>query len=118
MIKNNILFIICLDHMDTISIRKEPVGIVGQIIPWNYPFLMLAWKWAPALATGCTMILKPAHQTPLTALYAAALTKEAGFPAGVINVIPGYGMNVGTAISEHPEIHKIAFTGSTTVFIK
>ncbi|KYM85210.1 Retinal dehydrogenase 1 [Atta colombica] len=95
--------------------RKEPVGIVGQIIPWNYPFMMLAWKWAPALATGCTLILKPAEQTPLTALYAAALAKEAGFPAGVINVIPGYGPTAGAAIAEHPEIHKVAFTGSTEV---
>ncbi|KAG5336686.1 AL1A1 dehydrogenase, partial [Acromyrmex charruanus] len=94
--------------------RKEPVGIVGQIIPWNYPFMMLTWKWAPALATGCTLILKPAEQTPLTALYAAALAKEAGFPAGVINVIPGYGPT-GAAIAEHPEIHKIAFTGSSEV---
>ncbi|KYM98179.1 PREDICTED: retinal dehydrogenase 1 [Cyphomyrmex costatus] len=95
--------------------RKEPVGIVGQIIPWNYPFLMLIWKWAPALATGCTLILKPAEQTPLTALYAAALAKEAGFPAGVINVIPGYGPTAGAAIAEHPEIQKVAFTGSTEV---
>jgi len=97
--------------------RKEPVGVVGQIIPWNYPFLMLIWKWGPALATGCTLILKPAEQTPLTALYAAALAKEAGFPAGVINVIPGYGPTAGAAIAEHPEIRKVAFTGSTEVFI-
>ncbi|XP_025990047.1 retinal dehydrogenase 1 [Solenopsis invicta] len=95
--------------------RKEPIGIVGQIIPWNYPFMMLAWKWGPALATGCTLILKPAEQTPLTALYAAALAKEAGFPAGVINVIPGYGPTAGAAIAEHPEIQKVAFTGSTEV---
>nr|CAI5847542.1 unnamed protein product [Callosobruchus analis] len=69
--------------------RKEPVGVVGQIIPWNYPLLMLSWKWGPALAAGCTIVLKPAEQTPLTALAIAALTKEAGFPPGVINVIPG-----------------------------
>lgn len=95
--------------------RKEPVGVVGQIIPWNYPFLMLAWKWSPALATGCTIVLKPAEQTPLSALYAAALAKEAGFPPGVINVITGYGPTAGAAIAEHPEINKIAFTGSTEV---
>ncbi|KAL0121830.1 hypothetical protein PUN28_006946 [Cardiocondyla obscurior] len=95
--------------------RKEPVGVVGQIIPWNYPFLMLIWKWGPALATGCTLILKPAEQTPLSALYTAALAKEAGFPAGVINVIPGYGPTAGAAIAEHPEIRKVAFTGSTEV---
>ncbi|XP_031364257.1 retinal dehydrogenase 1 [Apis dorsata] len=95
--------------------RKEPIGVVGQIIPWNYPFLMLAWKWGPALATGCTIVLKPAEQTPLSALYAAALTKEAGFPPGVINVITGYGPTAGAAIAEHPEINKIAFTGSTEV---
>lgn len=95
--------------------RKEPVGIVGQIIPWNYPFMMLAWKWGPALATGCTLILKPAEQTPLSALYGAALAKEAGFPPGVINVIPGYGLTAGAAIAEHPDIRKVAFTGSTEV---
>lgn len=76
---------------------------------------MLAWKWSPALATGCTIVLKPAKQTPLSALYAAALAKEAGFPPGVINVITGYGPTAGAAIAEHPEINKIAFTGSTEV---
>ncbi|KAK1129216.1 Aldehyde dehydrogenase X, mitochondrial [Melipona bicolor] len=95
--------------------RKEPVGVVGQIIPWNYPFLMLAWKWGPALATGCTIVLKPAEQTPLTALYAAALAKEAGFPPGVVNVITGYGPTAGAAIAEHSGIQKVAFTGSTEV---
>lgn len=95
--------------------RKEPVGVVGQIIPWNYPFLMLAWKWGPALATGCTIVLKPAEQTPLSALYAAALAKEAGFPPGVINVITGYGPTAGAAIAEHSGIQKVAFTGSTEV---
>ena len=69
--------------------RKEPVGVVGSIIPWNYPILMAAWKLGPALATGCTIVLKPAEQTPLTALYIASLIKEAGFPAGVVNVVPG-----------------------------
>ncbi|XP_055617236.1 retinal dehydrogenase 2-like [Toxorhynchites rutilus septentrionalis] len=93
-------------------IRKEPVGVVGQIIPWNYPVLMLTWKWAPALAVGCTLVLKPAEQTPLTALYMAALSKEAGFPDGVINVVNGFGPTVGAAIVNHPDIRKVAFTGS------
>jgi len=95
--------------------RREPIGVVGQIIPWNYPLLMLAWKWGPALTTGCTLILKPAEQTPLSALHTAALSKEAGFPDGVINVIPGYGPTAGHAISSHPEIRKVAFTGSLEV---
>lgn len=95
--------------------KKEPVGVVGQIIPWNYPLMMVAWKWAPALAAGCTLVLKPAEQTPLTALYAAALIKEAGFPAGVVNVVPGYGPTAGAAVAEHPEIRKVAFTGSTEI---
>ncbi|XP_055585639.1 aldehyde dehydrogenase X, mitochondrial [Uranotaenia lowii] len=93
-------------------IRKEPIGVVGQIIPWNYPVLMLTWKWAPALAVGCTLVLKPAEQTPLSALYMAALSKEAGFPDGVINVVNGFGPTVGGAIVNHPEIRKVAFTGS------
>lgn len=95
--------------------RREPIGVVGQIIPWNYPILMLAWKWGPALAAGCTLVLKPAEDTPLTALYMAALSKEAGFPDGVINVLPGYGITVGSAISAHPDIRKVAFTGSVEV---
>jgi len=95
--------------------KPQPIGVVGQIIPWNYPVMMLAWKWGPALATGCTIILKPAEQTPLSALYVAALSKEAGFPDGVINVIPGYGPTAGQAIASHPDIHKVAFTGSTEV---
>ncbi|XP_012263551.1 aldehyde dehydrogenase 1A1 [Athalia rosae] len=95
--------------------RKEPVGVVGQIIPWNYPLAMLSWKWGPALAAGCTIVLKPAEQTPLTALYVASLVQEAGFPAGVINVLPGYGPTAGAAIAEHPDINKVAFTGSTEV---
>ncbi|XP_043489525.1 aldehyde dehydrogenase X, mitochondrial [Polistes fuscatus] len=103
------------DGSSFVFTRKEPVGVVGHIIPWNYPFMMLSWKWAPALATGCTVILKPAEQTPLSALYAAALTKEAGFPAGVINVITGYGPTAGAAIAKHPDINKVAFTGSTEV---
>ncbi|XP_005189874.2 aldehyde dehydrogenase X, mitochondrial [Musca domestica] len=95
--------------------RKEPIGVVGQIIPWNYPLLMLSWKWGPALAVGCTIVMKPAEQTPLSALHMAALAKEAGFPAGVINVITGYGPTAGAAISEHPDIQKVAFTGSVDV---
>ena len=91
--------------------RHEPVGVVGQIIPWNFPLLMQAWKWGPALASGCTIVLKPAEQTPLTALRVAQLAQEAGFPDGVINVIPGFGPTAGAAISEHMDIDKVAFTG-------
>ena len=69
--------------------RKEPIGVVGQIIPWNYPVAMLTWKWGPALAAGCTIVMKPAEQTPLSALYMASLSKEAGFPDGVINIVTG-----------------------------
>jgi aldehyde dehydrogenase (NAD+) len=91
--------------------RHEPVGVVGQIIPWNFPLLMQAWKWGPALATGCTIVLKPAEQTPLTALRVAALAQEAGFPDGVINVVPGYGPTAGAALSSHKDVDKVAFTG-------
>jgi aldehyde dehydrogenase (NAD+) len=91
--------------------RHEPVGVVGQIIPWNFPLLMQAWKWGPALATGCTIVLKPAEQTPLTALRVAALAQEAGIPDGVVNVVPGYGPTAGAAISGHVDIDKVAFTG-------
>ncbi|CAN5561554.1 aldehyde dehydrogenase family protein [soil metagenome] len=91
--------------------RHEPIGVVGQIIPWNFPLLMQAWKWGPALATGCTLVLKPAEQTPLTALRVAALAQEAGFPDGVINVVPGFGPTAGAAISGHMDIDKVAFTG-------
>jgi aldehyde dehydrogenase (NAD+) len=94
--------------------RHEPVGVVGQIIPWNFPLLMQAWKWGPALATGNTVILKPAEQTPLTALRVAALAQEAGIPDGVINVIPGFGPTAGAAISSHKDIDKVAFTGEYT----
>lgn len=111
-----LMYNICYLDGNLVSLtRKEPIGVVGQIIPWNYPFLMLAWKWGPALATGCTIVLKPAEQTSLSALYAAALAKEAGFPPGVINVITGYGPTAGAAIAEHPGIQKVAFTGSTEV---
>ena len=95
--------------------RHEPVGVCGQIIPWNFPLVMQAWKLGPALACGNTVVLKPAEQTPLTALYVAQLTKEAGFPPGVINVVPGYGPTAGAAISSHPKINKVAFTGSSEV---
>jgi phenylacetaldehyde dehydrogenase len=94
---------------------REPVGVVGQIIPWNFPLLMAAWKLAPALATGCTVVLKPAEQTPLTALLLGELVQEAGIPAGVVNVVPGYGETAGAAISAHPDVDKVAFTGSTEV---
>ncbi len=90
--------------------RREPVGVVGQIIPWNFPILMAAWKWGPALAAGCTIVMKPAEQTPLTCLRLAELAQEAGFPDGVINVVPGYGAT-GAALVKHPGVDKIAFTG-------
>src|SRR4029078_8650137 len=92
---------------------QEPVGVVGQIIPWNFPLLMQAWKWAPALACGNTLVLKPAEQTPLTALRAAQLAQEVGFPDGVINVVPGFGPTAGAALSGHMDVDKIAFTGET-----
>ena len=90
---------------------RQPVGVVGQIIPWNFPLLMLAWKWGPALACGNTIVMKPAEQTPLTALRAAELAREAGFPPGVINILNGMGETTGHAIVVHPDIDKIAFTG-------
>lgn len=95
--------------------RHEPVGVVGQIIPWNFPLLMQAWKLAPALATGNTLILKTAEQTPLSALRVGELIMEAGFPPGVVNILPGYGPTAGGAIARHPDIDKVAFTGSTEV---
>jgi len=95
--------------------RHEPVGIVGQVIPWNFPLLMQAWKLGPALATGNVVVMKPAEQTPLTALYVASLIAEAGFPPGVVNLVPGYGPTAGMAIAEHMEVDKIAFTGSTEI---
>lgn len=95
--------------------RHEPVGIVGQVIPWNFPLVMQAWKLGPALATGNVVVMKPAEQTPLTALYVASLIAEAGFPPGVVNLVPGYGPTAGMAIAEHMEVDKIAFTGSTEV---
>jgi len=94
---------------------REPAGVVGQIIPWNFPLLMAAWKLGPALATGCTVILKPAEQTPLTALRLAEVFQEAGLPPGVVNVVPGYGPTAGAALVRHPLVDKVAFTGSTEV---
>jgi acyl-CoA reductase-like NAD-dependent aldehyde dehydrogenase len=94
--------------------RREPVGVCGQIIPWNFPLLMAAWKIGPALAAGCTIVLKPAEQTPLTALRLGELALEAGIPAGVLNVITGDG-ETGAALVDHPGVDKIAFTGSTAV---
>ena len=95
--------------------RREPVGVVGQIIPWNFPMLMVAWKWGPALAAGNTIVMKPAEQTPLSCLRMAKLAQEAGFPDGVINVVPGYGPTAGNALVMHPDVDKVAFTGSTEV---
>jgi phenylacetaldehyde dehydrogenase len=94
---------------------REPVGVVGQIIPWNFPLLMAAWKLGPALATGCCVVLKPAEQTPLTALRLGELIAEAGFPDGVVNIVPGYGETAGAALAAHMDVDKIAFTGSTEV---
>ena len=95
--------------------RREPVGVCGAIIPWNYPLQMAAWKVAPALACGNTVILKPAEQTPLSALELGRIAAEAGLPAGVLNVIPGFGESAGAALVRHPDVDKIAFTGSTEV---
>lgn len=94
---------------------REPVGVVGLIVPWNYPLLMAIWKLAPALAGGNCVILKPAEQTPLSMLYVAQLTEEAGFPPGVFNVVPGFGEEAGAALVDHPGVDKIGFTGSTEV---
>ncbi len=94
---------------------REPVGVVGQIIPWNFPLLMAAWKLGPALASGCTVVLKPAEQTPLSALRLGELIMEAGFPDGVVNIVPGYGETAGAALAAHDLVDKIAFTGSTEV---
>ncbi len=106
-------------HGQTIPVRgkyfsytkREPVGVVGQIIPWNFPMMMVAWKWAPALAAGCTIVLKPAEQTPLTALRLGELAMEAGIPAGVINIVNGFGETAGASLVSHRGVDKIAFTG-------
>jgi phenylacetaldehyde dehydrogenase len=94
--------------------EREPVGVVAQIIPWNFPLLMAAWKLGPALAMGCTVVLKPAEQTPLTALRLGELILEAGFPEGVVNIVSGFGA-AGAALAAHPDVDKVAFTGSTEV---
>lgn len=110
-------------HGETIPVRgnalnytlREPVGVVGAIIPWNFPLLMAAWKVAPALACGNAVVLKPAEQTPLSALELAVIAHEVGLPPGVLNVVPGFGETAGTALVRHPDVDKIAFTGSTAV---
>ncbi|WP_044255144.1 aldehyde dehydrogenase family protein [Rhodopirellula sp. SWK7] len=94
---------------------KEPIGVVGQIIPWNFPLLMAAWKLGPALATGCTIVLKPAEQTPLSALRLGELVAEAGIPDGVVNIVTGFGETAGAALASHNDVDKVAFTGSTEV---
>jgi phenylacetaldehyde dehydrogenase len=95
--------------------RREPIGVVGQIIPWNFPLLMAAWKLGPALATGCTVVLKPAEETPLSALRLGELFERAGLPPGVVNIVPGFGETAGAALASHPDVNKVAFTGSTEV---
>jgi len=95
--------------------KHEPVGVVGQIIPWNFPLLMAIWKLGPALATGCCIVLKPAEQTPLSALRLGELLVEAGLPNGVVNILPGYGPTAGAALASHKDVDKVAFTGSTEV---
>lgn len=94
---------------------REPIGVVGQIIPWNFPLLMAAWKLGPALATGNTIVLKPAEQTPLSALRLGELVQEAGFPDGVLNIVTGFGETAGASLAAHPGVDKLAFTGSTEV---
>src|SRR6201988_3191696 len=94
---------------------REPVGVAGQVIPWNFPLLMAAWKLGPALASGCTVVLKPAEQTPLSCLRLGELMQEAGIPEGVVNIVPGYGETAGAALAAHMDVDKIAFTGSTEV---
>jgi phenylacetaldehyde dehydrogenase len=102
--------------IDFVSItRPEAIGVVGQIIPWNFPLLMAAWKLGPALATGCTVVLKVAEETPLSALRLGELLLEAGVPAGVVNIVPGFGETAGAALASHPGVDKVAFTGSTEV---
>ncbi len=105
---------VSIPNMFTYTLR-EPVGVVGQIIPWNFPLQMASWKLAPALACGNTVILKPAEQTPLTALRLGELICEAGFPEGVVNIVPGFGETAGATLAAHPDVDKIAFTGSTEV---
>src|SRR5499427_2373421 len=94
---------------------REPVGVAGQIIPWNYPLLMAAWKLAPAIAAGCTCVLKPAEQTPLTGLEFANYLADCGLPPGVVNIVTGFGETCGAPLVKHPDVNKIAFTGSAAV---
>ncbi len=96
-------------------VRPEPIGVVGQIIPWNFPLLMAAWKLGPALATGNTVVLKVAEETPLSGLKLGELLMEAGLPDGVVNIVPGFGETAGAALASHPDVNKVAFTGSTEV---
>ncbi|MEU6468957.1 aldehyde dehydrogenase family protein [Streptomyces massasporeus] len=102
-----------LDHAGY-GANPRPLGVAGQVIPWNFPLLMLAWKIAPALATGNTVVLKPAETTPLSALFFADICRQAGLPKGVVNILPGYG-DAGAALIAHPDVNKVAFTGSTAV---
>ncbi|MFG3368026.1 aldehyde dehydrogenase family protein [Streptomyces sp. NPDC090032] len=102
-----------LDHAG-LGPNPAPLGVAGQVIPWNFPLLMLAWKIAPALATGNTVVLKPAETTPLSALFFADICRQAGLPRGVVNILPGYG-DAGAALTAHPDVNKVAFTGSTAV---
>lgn len=104
-----------VDSPDFVYTLREPVGVVAAIVPWNFPLNLACWKFAPALAVGCTVVLKPASETPLTALAMAEIMQEAGFPAGAFNVVTGGGSTTGAALVRHADVHKIAFTGSTTV---
>lgn len=104
--------VVLSDARFTSKVVREPVGVAGAIIPWNYPLLMAAWKVAPALAAGCTMVLKPSEFTPLTALELGAIAETAGLPPGVLNIVPGYGTEAGQALIDHPGVDKLAFTGS------
>ncbi|KTG46384.1 hypothetical protein cypCar_00015638 [Cyprinus carpio] len=108
-------FVLPTDENFVCFTKHEPIGVCGAIIPWNFPLLMFTWKIAPALACGNTVVIKPAEQTPLTALHVGALVKEAGFPPGVVNIVPGFGPTAGAAIASHMNIDKVAFTGSTEV---
>jgi aldehyde dehydrogenase (NAD+) len=105
---------IAMDGPFNLSTRREPVGVVAQVIPWNFPLLMQAWKLGPALAAGCTVVMKTAEQTPLSALRVAELVNEAGFPPGVVNIVSGFG-DIGAHLIRHPGVDKVAFTGSTEV---
>jgi betaine-aldehyde dehydrogenase len=105
------------DDRFTAKLQYQPLGVVAAIVPWNYPLLMCAWKIAPALAAGCTMILKPSELTPLTAFELTEIIDKIGLPAGVFNLISGLGVDVGAPLSKHPDIDKVAFTGSVKVLI-